>query len=1291
MAIIKVKNKQVVVTTDFDFGGNKISNLSDPTVATDGVTLGYLTGNTATVTDPGIGYLLTSDGTSTGILGQSGITYSSGTTTFTIQDDYTFQYRNNYGIDLIARSDSEGNVSWIPQVIKSAANALTISDAAVIGLGGDLSYTTDIDLNSNELNITNQNPPFMIGDGFDNSATGVVEQSDGKIIIIGDYEHYSGETWSGITRLNSDGSSDSTYVTGSGFYDISIGVGGGRTIGIQSDDKVVVGGGFETYDGVSYPSLVRLNTDGSYDTTFAVGAGFSGAGGLRTLIIQDNGKILMGGEFTTYQGVTRNYLLKTNSDATIDYTFDVGTAFSGNVGAFTTVLAMVEQTDGKFVIGGDFTSYDGNTSSAIVRINSDGSYDDTFNVGAGFNNRVYSLSYSPDGKILVVGDFTSYSGTTVNRIVRLDSDGSIDSTFDIGTGFNDAARRIYIQTNGKYLVGGAFTTYDGDTANDLVRLNTDGSIDTTFDAGVGFATAGSQVSQISLLSNGKYVIVGNFTTYKGTSVNRIVRINQSGDIDNQELNSMITFNGEVIVYGGDYSTYINNYDYALVDKNWVASYIVASGATTLVDLTDTNITSQAQGQLLTYDSDTSKWVNSGTIEGDVTIIGDLYVSGTTVTINVADLNIADNIILVNSGETGAGVTLINAGMEVDRGTLTNYQFVFNETDDAFKVGEVGSLQIVATRQDSPTNTGLAYWNNTASRFDTSASIVFDGTDLFLSGMTSGTEVNAVFFNTTTGKLTYGSATTGSVTSVGAGDGMNFTAITSTGNVTLGIPSPITNISTDGVTSVSHTHSITASSLVTGNDGIIVTSNQFKLDDTYINNQTLPELYSYTGITSDKDIGSLPSGQTLGMVYITNNGTVEAIINLGTTASGNEISPYTPVTVASGETVSVTVNVRLSSTADTPMYVNADSWTNVNIDVEWAHISYQNASIGGGTGSVTEVTSTTTDQLTIANPTTAPVLTVVTGAVADSGTALATGNQIYDFVTGLGYISGNDIALSATTYSLYYDPTTSGVSYAEGGSSSGGGGFLGTVTRDSAEPSNLVDKQWVLPEPESDGTYEYTFDNFLNVSSNGITVNLSLETVMLKYYEAGDYWIKESFNKPLASGKTWIGSTNDVVSEIEVVEEWDNSSGVTDIGQKYDQQVQTLMKSSAIKTTIIQNFVFVENIDLTTAANTVLINSETGKKLLIKSIKLILLNSMTPTDSITVNVGTNSPTYNNVVNAQTLDDVLVDEYYDLTLLNIPSGSDGAIVSISSVDLYFRVSTGSTSTPLSGHILLEGFIY
>lgn len=130
----------------------------------------------------------------------------------------------------------------------------------------------------------------------------------------------------------------------------------------------------------------------------------------------------------------------------------------------------------------------------------------------------------------------------------------------------------------------------------------------------------------------------------------------------------------------------------------------------------------------------------GTVTGDMTVTGSLTVSGSAVTVNAETVTTSDNVIVVNNGEVGAGVTNGSAGIEVDRGTETNYKFVFDETDDSFKVGEDGSLQKVATREDTPTDTGVASWDDATSKFVTSRDIDVDS--ITVSGNVDGRDVSA---------------------------------------------------------------------------------------------------------------------------------------------------------------------------------------------------------------------------------------------------------------------------------------------------------------------------------------------------------------------------------------------------------------------------------------------------------------------------------------------------------------------------------------------------------------------
>ena len=365
---------------------------------------------------------------------------------------------------------------------------------------------------------------FNVGDSFWNQFSSqpyiltTDVQSDGKIIVGGRLFLYSSTTTNNIARLNTNGSLDTSLVTGSGFNSIV------NNITIQPDGKILICGAFTSYNGVTSNRIIRLNSDGSIDSGFVIGTGFGfGGSGPKTISLQSDGKIIVGGPFTTYSGVTSNRIIRLNSDGSIDNTFNVGSGFNDGFDLITTL-----QSDGKILVGGFFTTYSGVTSTRIIRLNSDGSIDNTFNVGTGFNNGVENIKVNPDGKIIVGGFFTTYSGVTSNRIIRLNSDGSIDNTFNVGSGFNNTVRNVHTQSDGKVLVVGAFTSYQGITANRVIRLNNNGSIDNTFVIGSGFD---SDPETIKILPDNRIIIAGNFNYYNTTNASRILKTNQDGYID----------------------------------------------------------------------------------------------------------------------------------------------------------------------------------------------------------------------------------------------------------------------------------------------------------------------------------------------------------------------------------------------------------------------------------------------------------------------------------------------------------------------------------------------------------------------------------------------------------------------------------------------------------------------------------------------------------------------------------------------------------------------------------------
>jgi len=351
--------------------------------------------------------------------------------------------------------------------------------------------------------------------GFNNAFNSTAKQPDGKIIMGGFFTAFKGVTENRIIRLNTDGSKDTSFNTGTGFDDYVY------SVALQPDGKVLVGGTFTTYKGVTENRIIRLNADGSKDATFNAGTGFNSY--VYSITVQADGKILVGGDFTTYKGVTENRIIRLNTDGSKDATFNTGTGFNNYV------YSIALQSDGKILMGGFFTSYKGVTgNNKIIRLNADGSKDSTFITGTGFSSDIKTIITQPDGKILVGGSFTSYKGVTENRIIRLNADGSKDTTFAIGTGPNDDVFSVALQLDGKVLLGGVFTAYNGVTENRIIRLNANGSKDITFDTGIG---SNGNIYSITLQSDGKIIVGGVFNIYKGVAENSIIRLNTDGSKD----------------------------------------------------------------------------------------------------------------------------------------------------------------------------------------------------------------------------------------------------------------------------------------------------------------------------------------------------------------------------------------------------------------------------------------------------------------------------------------------------------------------------------------------------------------------------------------------------------------------------------------------------------------------------------------------------------------------------------------------------------------------------------------
>lgn len=271
------------------------------------------------------------------------------------------------------------------------------------------------------------------------------------------------------------------------------------------------------------PFPLMAQADGTYDPTFVQGDGFVGT--VHTMARQPDGRILVGGdELTTYDGVEVPLVVRLHADGSLDPSFDAGQEGSGRV------QSIALQADGRILVGGTFSQFDGVPSSGLVRLMPDGSIDTGFGIGTGPDDDVTCIVVQPDGRILVAGFFDTFNGTSAGRIVRLMPNGTIDPSFTAGTGANEEVNEIVVRQDGRILLGGYFTTFNGIPRRKIVQLAGDGTVDIGFDPGNGAGTDYT-VWAIAETSDGKVLCGGSFFSWGGTTVDGLVRLNADGTRD----------------------------------------------------------------------------------------------------------------------------------------------------------------------------------------------------------------------------------------------------------------------------------------------------------------------------------------------------------------------------------------------------------------------------------------------------------------------------------------------------------------------------------------------------------------------------------------------------------------------------------------------------------------------------------------------------------------------------------------------------------------------------------------
>jgi uncharacterized delta-60 repeat protein len=341
---------------------------------------------------------------------------------------------------------------------------------------------------------------------------------------------------------------------------------------------------------VFVPSLVKAQTPGTLDNTFnpadtiykdGLGETLS-TNPIRSLCVWNN-KIYGGGNFTEFNGA-RGLFLEMDSSSRVNRVFPLGFGITtGNItfGLDRSINSFAEQSNNGLILGGSFTKYrlwnthTDVTVGRVARMLPNGMPDPTFNANPGLNGAANAVACASDRKIYVGGGFSQAYGQPRNNFCRLLQDGGLDVTFSIGSGFNGAVNAIKIQPDGKILVGGKFTTYQGMSHRGLIRLLSNGSVDNTFNIGSGFESG--DVRAIALGADGSIVVGGNFQRFNGETQPLALKLNNNGtkrngsifNIDTEsEVNDIVYFSNGSFVLGGIF-------DYQSADGDYFARSLIS--------------------------------------------------------------------------------------------------------------------------------------------------------------------------------------------------------------------------------------------------------------------------------------------------------------------------------------------------------------------------------------------------------------------------------------------------------------------------------------------------------------------------------------------------------------------------------------------------------------------------------------------------------------------------------------------------------------------------------------------
>jgi len=427
-------------------------------------------------------------------------------------------------------------------------------------------HENDLTIGKSASTITFRGETFFVpGTGLNfSTAYGFGLQADGSVIMASEDSSWNGvETGYGIQKVSATGELDATFTTNTGTgFDSD-----GLCVAMQNDDKILIGGYFSEFNGTTTNGFTRLNADGTLDTDFNTAIGTAcGVGNYANCIAKsESGEIFVGGWFDDFNGNSSSHFVKLNSDGTQDTSFmtNLGSGFDSEVSAICI------QEDGKIVVGGYFEAVNSTPALGIARLNSDGSVDTTFsaNIVTGSSGGYFrGILQQSSGKLIIGGEFSTFEGHT-GRIHRLNEDGTYDTTFSSGTGFDNDINAMKLTEGDKILVAGSFQNYNGTATKYLCKLSADGIHELNFGDSLD-----SQIYSYTIIENSDgFIYAGTYATDVNLNNPGVFRFKSNGEVNIGTIPviDQIIIGGSAAIYDADYSE--NYVDRSLVDKAWVIS------------------------------------------------------------------------------------------------------------------------------------------------------------------------------------------------------------------------------------------------------------------------------------------------------------------------------------------------------------------------------------------------------------------------------------------------------------------------------------------------------------------------------------------------------------------------------------------------------------------------------------------------------------------------------------------------------------------------------------------------